>query len=147
MTDFKKKKLIVLLLMVSLAITGLLHYNLDPAPQHKLQSQTQLDSLIRQAIFDFQLGPHMRIQTIEVDSVFSRVNYRVSVPPGFSKTGFHMHLHKLLYPFKSETVGFVTFPDRHLDLHILYNDKVHRSVFLRTDISLLRDHPVQTTSP
>lgn len=135
--------------MISAAtvITGMLHYKLDPMPGQKLQSQAQLDSLIRQAIFDYQLGPHMRVQTIQVDSLFSRANYRVSVPPGFSKTSFHMHLNELLYPYKAETIGFVTFPDRHLDLHILYNDKVHRSVFLRTDISLLRELPTQSASP
>lgn len=125
----------------------MLHYTVDPVPKQRLQSQAQLDSLIRQAVFDHQLGPHMRVQTIQVDSVFTRANYRVSVPPGFSKTSFHMQLNKLLYPYNAKTIGFVTFPERHLDIHIIYNNKVHRSVFLRTDISLLRELPDQVTLP
>jgi len=136
-SDYRKRQWILVMVIASLAATITLHFVIDPTPKKKLSSQSQLDSLILQAAYDFSLGPNVRIQTIEVDSVFTRKNYRISVPPGFSKTSFHMHLHRKLYPFQAKIHGNVHFPERNLDLHILYNNTVHRSIFVRTDSDLL----------
>ncbi len=136
-SDYRKKQWILGILIASLAITIFLHFTIDPTPKTKLSSQSQLDSLILQAAYDFNLGPNVRVQSVEFDSVFTRKNYRINVPPGFSKTSFHMHLNRKLYPYQASIYGNVHFPERNLDLHILYNNTVHRSVFIRTDPDIL----------
>lgn len=135
-SEYKKKQFILALLIASIALTIFLHYSINPSTGEKLTSQSQLDSLILQAAYDFSLGPNVRTQTIEFDSLFTRKNYMISVPPGFSKTTFHMHLQRKLYPYQTEIYGQVRFPERNLDLHVMYNNTVHRSIFLRTDPDL-----------
>jgi len=132
-----KKKLIVLLLVVSCFATAALHVQLDPKKSVKLNSVAQIDSLITQTRYDFRItSDQVSLRTIEIDSLFSRKIYTLRVPPGFSKTTFHHHLRSRLYPLNVQTYGLVQFPEQNMDLHIAYNQTIHRTVQLRTDSNL-----------
>lgn len=127
----------VILLAVSSLTAFVLNLNLAPLEPQKLTEQSQIDSLITVTIQELNISPEqVRIQTIEHDSLFKRQNYRIKVQPGFSKTGFHYRLHQHLYPFELETYGEVFFPERDIQLHLLFNDTIHRSIILETDPEL-----------
>jgi|GEM_PF-1224411 len=133
-----KKGWIVLLLVICTFLAGALHVQLDPSQSKKLTSTAQLDSLITQTIFDFRLQPEqVRVQTIQHDSLFHRKIYTLRVPPGFSKTTFHLHLNTRLYPLNVTTYGSVEFPERNLELKIVYSQTLHRTIRIHTDSGLI----------
>ena len=133
-----KKVWVVALLAISCLTAFVLNLKLVPAEPQKLTDQTQIDSLISVTIQELNIPPEqLRIQTIEHDSLFKRQNYHIKVRPGFSKTGFHYQLHQHLYPYDVETYGEVFFPERDIRLHLLFNDTIHRSIFLETDPDLI----------
>jgi hypothetical protein len=132
-----KRAWIVLLLLFSCIASGLLLWKADPVKNQTLTSPAQIDSLITLVFNEFHLSPEqVRSQTVQVDSVFARNIYSVTVPPAFSKTSFHYRLHQELWPYDARTAGKVVFPDRDLRIHILFNNKVQRSVFLYSDSRL-----------
>jgi uncharacterized protein YqkB len=133
-----KKAIIVLLLVISCFATATLHVQIKPGNSQKLKSVAQIDSLITQTRYDFRISSNqVSTRTIEIDSLFSRQVYTLRVPPGFSKTTFHHHLHSRLYPLNVQTYGLVQFPDKDMDLHIMYNQTIYRTVQLRTDNDLV----------
>jgi hypothetical protein len=132
-----KRAWLVLLLLFSCTAAVLLLWKTEPVEMHSLTSTNQLDSLITLTFREFQLPPERVImRTVEIDSLFSRNIYSARVPADFSKTSFHYRLHQELWPYGARTVGRVEFPDRNLRIHVLFNNKVHRSVFLYSDREL-----------
>jgi len=132
-----KKGFIVILLGICCLTAGMLHIQIDPKIPPKLSNVSQIDSLITQTRFDFRItSDQISFQTIEIDSLFNRRVYTLRVQPGFSKTTFHHHLHNRLYPMNVQTYGLVLFPEQNMDLHIIYNNTIHRTVQLRTDAEL-----------
>ncbi|CAN5245231.1 hypothetical protein BH23BAC3_BH23BAC3_01050 [soil metagenome] len=132
-----KKGFIVLLLGICCLTAGILHVQIDPKIAPKLSNVAQIDSLITQTRYDFRItSDQINTRTIEIDSLFNRRVYTLKVPPGFSKTTFHHHLHNRLYPMNVQTYGLVLFPEQNMDLHIVYNRTIHRTVQLRTDAEL-----------
>jgi hypothetical protein len=106
----------------------------EPPQRNLLSSASQLDSLIFLTFDEFRLPQsQIRMQSVKVDSVFSRNIYSVRVPRNFSKTSFHFSLHSELLPYQAETIGHVEFPDHNLRIHVIVNNKVHRSVIINTD--------------
>ncbi|TVQ04768.1 MAG: hypothetical protein EA359_05315 [Balneolaceae bacterium] len=130
----RKRAVIVVLLFFSCIAAVVLLWIVEP-PQHTpLSSPAQIDSLIKLTFDEFQLAQsQVRMQTVKVDSIFSRNIYSVRVPRDFSKTSFHYQLHNELLPYQAKTIGHVEFPDRNLRIHVVVNNKVHRSVFINTD--------------
>lgn len=137
-----KKGFIVLLLGICCLTASMLHVQVDPKISPVLSNVAQIDSLISQTRYDFRItSDQLSFRTIEIDSLFSRRIYTLRVPPGFSKTTFHHHLQNRLYPMNVEIYGLVLFPELNMDLHIIYNRTIHRTVQLRTD-SELADQPL-----
>lgn len=133
-----KKGYLTVLLVLCCIVAGVLHVQIDPKMNKQLQSAAQIDSLITQTTFDFRISAdQISVRTVELDSVFHRKIYTLNVPPGFSKTTFHHHLHHRLYPLKATLYGEVQFPERDLHLQVVYNNTVHRTVLLRTDNDLI----------
>lgn len=127
----KRKIWIAGLLLFSVLITAFLLANSDPVQVKTLHSESQLDSLITDTFAEFRVTPQMiREQSVEVDSLFTRVIYSVRVPNSFSKTSFHLQLNKKLNPYRVDTNGVVIFPEEHLRIHLLSNHKVVRTVEL-----------------
>jgi hypothetical protein len=129
-----KRVWVVWLLFFSCIAAAVLLLKMETPPRTQLTSTAQLDSLITLTLDEHNIPQNrIRSRTVEIDSVFSRNLYTVRVPPDFSKTSFHYSLHHNLQPYRVQTIGHVQFPEQNLRIHLLVNDKVHRSVFLNSD--------------
>ena len=136
-----KKGWLTLLLGACCFLAATLHVEIDPKPTPVLNSPSQLDSLIAQTTYDFRISSdQIRTQTVAHDSLFQRKVYTLFVAPGFSKTTFHHHLNTRLEPLNVSIYGSVTFPEKDLELNLLYNDTVHRTLHIRaeSDLSIQR---------
>ena len=130
----RKKEFIVLLLLLSCVASTIVLAKMDPPPNTRLHSAAQLDSLITLTFDQYRISQQrVRVQRVQIDSLFNRNIYTVTVPQNFSKTSFHHSLHQNLWPYKAETTAQVEFPEKNLRIHILVNDKVHRSLFINTE--------------
>src|SRR6056297_3948214 len=132
-----QKGWITCLLAVCCAVASVLHIQVEPGRNPVLHSPTQIDSLIAQTTYDFRLSSdQIRTQTVEYDSIFQRKVYTMQVAPGFSKTTFHHHLNTRLEPLNVSIYGSVKFPEKDLELNLLYNDTVHRTLHIRAESDL-----------
>lgn len=137
MTEKKKKRIIVLLLLLSCTASTIILAVADGSDSRRLTSFARADSLLQNDFQKFNISSdQITIRTIQVDSTFSRKNYRVSVPPGFSKTQLHAELHQTFYPLDVESPAEVHFPNRDLRIQLLYRDTVFRTIFVTTDPDL-----------
>lgn len=138
MEHFKNgKKIVTALLAFTCVISGIILAS-TPAPTfHRLENFRQLDSLLQDQFLESQLmSPQIRTSTVNVDSNLTRKEFRIKVPPGFSKTLFHIHLDKKLTDYGVETPAQVHFPSRDMDIYLYYNNTVLRSLRLTTDPDL-----------
>ncbi len=129
----RKKILLGMLAASSLAVFLLLI--LHPGEQRtSLKSFSQADSLIIHELNRFRVGPD-RIRTIEypVTEDFTRKRYVVSLPPGVSQTHLHAELNRNLGGYRVQTMGYVNVPEREMRLLILFDNKIIRTLELRTD--------------
>lgn len=139
-----QRKLIVLLLALSCLTALYLLLNSEPIESKKLTHSSQIDSLITQSFREFNIDrEQVRKRSIEVDSTFSRNVYSVRVAPNFSKTTLHYTLQGELWPYNVRTAGRVHFPERDLNMHLLYNDQVIRTLIIRNDpdLTLQKNQP------
>lgn len=141
MDSEKQRSILVALLMCSCIAAVLLLWRAEPVVPKKLQSPAQIDSLITLTLRNLDVNDRqVRVRTVEVDTVFSRQNYVVSVAPNFSKTTLHYTLHDHLWDYGVRTVANVSFPERDMKIYLLYNNTVHRTMDIRSDRDLmLRD--------
>jgi hypothetical protein len=106
----------------------------EPAPVYQLNSPQQLDSLITNSFQEFNISSsQIRTQNIPIDSIFTRRRYIVKVSPVFSKTSFHYSLNQRLWSFDAETIGRVEFPEKNLQVHVAYNETIHRTIYLYSE--------------
>ncbi|MBP3191047.1 hypothetical protein NATSA_00075 [Natronogracilivirgula saccharolytica] len=139
----KRKKLLIWLLSGScLAALAILLFYPGESPQ-RLRSLAQADSLIVQelALFNVSSG---RVRTTEypVTDDFTRKHYSVDLPVQVSATHYHAELRKQLQPLRIETIGYADVPDGELTLQLVYQDKIIRTLTLRTDQEYIRvPHP------
>lgn len=130
-SSLKKRALIVLLLIISCTASGYLLLMTEATPVYSLKSPRQLDSLITDSFREFNISnSQIRTQNIQIDSSFTRKRYVIEVDPAFSKTSFHYRLHERLWPYNTGTIGHVEFPERNLQVHIAYNQTIHRTIYL-----------------
>ena len=131
--EYQKKKYLVWLLFLSCIAAFIFFLNTEAPEKKHLRSVSQIDSLITLTLEQHQLtSNHVRVRTIEINSLFSRRIYQIESPANFSKTSFHYSLHQNIWPYEAVTVAQVQFPERNLRIHVLVNDKVHRSLFIQS---------------
>lgn len=132
-----KKKLIAVLLLVSCIISAWLLF-ITPGNENKpLRDLAQADSLLRLTLSDFNISDsQISTSTIQVDSVFERKNYSVSVPPAFSKTQLHAELQQQLLPYDISLPARVTFPEKDMNIHLYFKQSVIGNIRLRTNKNL-----------
>jgi len=136
----KKKRFIAILLLVSCFISGYMLFAASDGSTMRLRNLAQADSLIQKELYDFNISDQqIRVTTTRVDSNFSRKTYRVGLPYQFSKTQFHAELNSRLHSYGVETPAQVTFPEKNVDIHLLYRGTVIRTISLQTDPELLLD--------
>lgn len=132
--EYSKKKFLVWLLFFSCIAAFIFFLNTEPPTKKYLRSVSEIDSLITLTLDQYQLTSNqVRVSTVEIDSLFSRKIYRIEIPATFSKTSFHYALHQNIWPYEATTVAQVQFPERDLRIHVLINDKVHRSLFIQSN--------------
>lgn len=134
----KKKRIIALLLFIACAISGymLIYLSSGGAPR-QLEGLAHADSLIHSELSDFNIGSQqLREVTTRIDSNFSRKTYHVGVPYQFSKTQFHAELNRRFHPYSVQTPAKVTFPEENMDIHLLFQNTVIRTISLETDPEL-----------
>ena len=81
--------------------------------------------------------PPQQIQTEPVfsDSIFSRKLYHVEVPNYLSKTQLHAELNQIFYDYSIRTPARVYFPEKNIDIHLLYKGIIIRTIRLKTSDS------------
>ncbi len=130
----RKKEFIVLLLLLSCAASTIVLARMEPPDITRLHSATQLDSLITLTLDQHRISQQsIRMRQVEIDSIFSRKIYTVSVPDNFSKTTFHYDLHQNLWPYQARTSARVEFPEKNLRIHVIVNGNVHRSLIINSE--------------
>lgn len=136
MKEPQKKKIIVILLFISCFVSGYSFFSVSDHTAKHLQSFAQADSLIRQELALFNIRPHqIQTESIVIDSSFSRKVFHVEVPDYLSKTEIHAELNETFYPFAVKTPGRVLFPDKHIKIHLVYQDTIIRTLFLKAQES------------
>jgi len=132
-----KKRYIAVLLFISCTISlFLLVFTDHPIPEN-ISSVAQADSLIANSIDKFNIpASQVEVSSIAVDSMLTRKTYRVSLPPGFSKTQLHYELHRELYPYRIATPAEVLFPHKDFRIHLVIRETVIRTIKLTTDSEL-----------
>lgn len=140
MKEQKKKRFIAILLLISCFISGYMLFATSDGGIKRLRTLAQADSLIQDELRDFNISDQqIRVTHIQVDSNFSRKIYHVGLPYRFSKTQFHAELNNRLYEFGVKTPAQVTFPEKNVDIHLLYRGTVIRTISLQTDPELVLD--------
>ena len=138
------KKIITLWLLAGSCITAFLILLLYPVEQpYRLQNLNQTDSLILQELALLNVTEE-RIRTFQyqVNDHFTRKRFVVDLPPNVSKTRFHAELNRQLRPWQIKTVGYVDVPEQEMTLYILYQDKIIRTLDLRSEAVRLQElHP------
>lgn len=106
-----------------------------PSPPHNpLRTEAQLDSLILVSLQDVGIpSRNVRTNTISIDTLFTRKELRVEVPPGFSKTTYHLQLHHALKNTGIDCPARVVLPENTMNIYLTYNGTVHRTIRLITN--------------
>lgn len=134
------KKIITSLLLIACILSGLV-FSFTPAYiPSKISTETELDSLIKLSFEDASLlSDQIRTNSIKTDSSFSRKVFRIKVPPTFSKTSFHLELHKKFYSLGITTPARVVFPEENMNIYMVNDGTIFRTIQLITDNSLLTE--------
>lgn len=131
------KKIITGLLFISCVISGIILAATPDKAVYKLESGQQLDSLINTHFVSAQILPkQIRTSSIRLDSGFIRKEHRVRVPTKFSKTLFHVDLHKDLQKYDVEVPSIIKFPSRDMHIYVYHENSVIRTLRLTSDPEL-----------
>lgn len=132
------KKTISVLLVCSCILSGVILASAPVYMVHKINTNEELDTLLKLQFEDSEIAPaQIRTFTINVDSNFTRKVYRIKVPPSFSKTTFHHELNKKLYSYGFETPARVFFPNKDMNIYVVYEGSVIRTLRLISEIPSL----------
>ncbi|MDZ7807851.1 MAG: hypothetical protein U5K71_12160 [Gracilimonas sp.] len=131
------KKIITLLLFISCVISGIILAASPERAVFRLETGNQLDSLINTHFNNAQILPvQVRTSTIRIDTSFIRKEHRVRVPTRFSKTLFHVGLHKDFQKYDVDVPAIIKFPSRDMHIYVYHEDTIIRTLRLTTDSEL-----------
>lgn len=134
------------MLAISCLVASLLLIFLPSEPPRLfLRNLGEADSLILQELAMFNIPDH-RIRSVDypINEHFNRTHYIVDLPVQVSQTHFHAELNRQLHPYKVRTMGYVNVPEYEMTLHLVYHDKIIRTLDLRTDFDYIRTpHPAR----
>lgn len=138
MSEQNKKYLIVVLLMgACLASIFLLIYSSGTTVK-TLNGMAEADSLLRNDFDTFNIADNqIKVRTIHIDSANIRKEYRVKVPPGFSKTQLHKEIHDTFLQYRVHSPAKVIFPEKDFNIHLIADNSVFMTVKLKTDPDLV----------
>lgn len=108
-----------------------------------LQSFAQADSLIVQTLQEFNIErSQMRVSQLRVDSSLTRKTYTIEVPPRFSKTLLHAELNRIFHPLSVRTPARTMLPDQRMEIHLVYNGTVFRTLSVRSNQELVMERDI-----
>ena len=123
----------VRLLAVCCLAAGLLLLTWEPRVQKQIQTAAEVDSLIHTTLQQFSIPERqIRTQTVRIDTIATRKVYTVNVPRHLSQTEWHYELDRKVRPYRVGTPATVRFPEQDLDIQLTYNNRVIRTVRLRS---------------
>lgn len=127
------KKTLTGLLVAACILSGIF-LAATPKPSYKsVKTEAQLDSLLTTALWEANIPRKaVRTRVIEMDSSFSRKEFRVEVPSGFSKTSFHLQLHHTLMEVDLDCPARLVFPERDMFIYVVNKGTVFRTIRLIT---------------
>jgi hypothetical protein len=129
-----RKKTITILLFLACIVSGIIFASTPPFTPHIVHTHAELDSLILDSFSDHQISDDLvRTYSVDIDTAMIRKIYRVRVSPSFSKTSFHLDLHKKFYDYGFDTPAKVVFPERDMNIYFTYKGTVIRTIRLITD--------------
>jgi len=141
-----RKKIVAVLLGVSCLISGFILAFTPAVTTKSLKSFSQLDSITEEHITFWGIkNTQVQTNSVQVDSILTRKNYRVKVPPSFSKTTFHFKLHQSLAAFEIESPAKVHLSDKNMTIYLLYKDTIIRTIDLITDTEITSSTNSATT--
>ncbi|MCP9292346.1 MULTISPECIES: hypothetical protein [Gracilimonas] len=131
------KKLVTVLLVLSCIVSGIILAASPDYKNYQIENARELDSLLNVHIQDAQIkAEQIRVSSIRIDTIFTRKEYRIEVPSRFSKTLFHVDLHKDLFKYDMQAPAKVHFPSHDMDIYIYDQGTVLRSIRLTTNPEL-----------
>jgi|AntRauTorcE11898_2_1112593.scaffolds.fasta_scaffold15517_2 hypothetical protein len=131
------KIVITALLAISCIVSGVLLAASPAYKNYKIENSQQLDSLLNVHIHNSLITPsQLQVSNIKIDTIFTRKEYRIRVPSYFSKTLFHIGLHKELNTFSIDTPAKINFPSRDMHIYVYSEGTVLRTLRLTTDPDL-----------
>jgi len=129
--SFPSKIRILVMLLLSIVATIFLHVHLDlPEHEQELTSPGQIDQSVARVIEQYSLEQVVEREETKVDSLFSRMMYKIEVPESFSKTSFHIDLQKQLNGYDIVIFGEADFPSGDLWLYVTYRRDLYRTIHL-----------------
>lgn len=144
MKEQKKKKVIAILLFVSCFVSGYMLFMSSGKASRQLRNLAQADTLINKELAAFHIKDRqVRVSTINIDSTFSRKIYHIGVPFQFSKTQLHADLNNTFYKYGVRTPAKVSFPEKNVQIELVYHKTVIRTISIQTDPDLvLNQHKI-----
>ncbi|MDZ7771994.1 MAG: hypothetical protein U5K31_04540 [Balneolaceae bacterium] len=137
MTAHRKKQLLVLLLFLSCVASAWLLATAEDEPPRRLDDLARVDSLLQADFREFYIRPgQVQSWQVEVDSNFARRVYLVSLPGGFSKTQLHARIQRSVNTWGMSAPARVVFPQRDMEIQLIWRNTVVRTVRLQTDPEL-----------
>jgi uncharacterized membrane protein len=131
------KKVITILLVLSCIVSGIILAASPSNEIYRLDNTQQLDSLVNTHIQNSLITQEqVQVSVINIDTIFTRKVYRLRVPSRFSKTMFHINLHKDLNLYKIQAPAKINFPSRDMHIYVYNKGTVLRTIRLTTDPSL-----------
>lgn len=131
------KKVITILLVLSCIVSGIILAASPSNEIYRLDNTQQLDSLVNTHIQNSLITQEqVQVSVINIDTIFTRKVYRLRVPSRFSKTMFHINLHKDLNRYEIQAPAKINFPSRDMHIYVYNKGTVLRTIRLTTDPSL-----------
>lgn len=131
------KKLVTVLLVLSCIVSGIILAASPDYKSYRIENTRELDSLLSVHLQDAQIkAEQIRVSGIKIDTIFTRKAYRIEVPSRFSKTLFHVDLHKDLFKYDIQAPAKVHFPSHDMDIYIYDQGTVLRTIRLTTNPEL-----------
>lgn len=127
----RNKKLVLASLLTGCLVLLLLIWFARPEPRPVLDNLAVVDTVVLETLDTAGFGDEARSSRIfQPDSLFSRKELRVSVPPETPTTLLHARMARRLHPLGVETRGERYFPENTLRLDfIIYDTIVYTLIF------------------
>lgn len=123
---------LLILLGLCVLVTGLLVAFMPVKTTKSFRDWEEMDNFLLRQVHDFGYrSDRVQSRTVHVNESFLRKVITVDIPSGFPQTVFHKQLADSLRGYGVTTYAVVHLPDPNLEIHVIVNNTVVRSIYLR----------------